>query len=474
MANRHALGKKLAILGLISFVIVAAVVESASQLSKRKTDAEIHARVQTDTFRLLETIRDRLLQRVRAAPGLPARAIANANDWLAPFLASTVIENETYVYAMVVSHSGTIVAHSDGTQINTQVPEHIREQITVARGRKRWASELDAWFGDDRIVNYALPVMVDGALVATAHIGVSVPALDQQKADERWEARRMFWLAATACMLVVATGCGIAWLMITRARRTDEAEARRNHLAEVGKLAGGLVHEIRNPLNAMRMQIAVMRGKLKRLPGEESEAAAHQLSRLESEVLRLQDLAASFLAYGRPPTDKLQELDAAEILGDVADFLQAEFEQRGLAIKLEIDPQVNGATMVMDRGKLRQVLLNLADNALHAMSEGGTLTLGVTREASGPLSFTVKDTGRGIPKDRLASVFDAFFSMKDDGNGLGLSIVKQIVESSGGTIRVQSEIGCGTCFTLCFPTTTKAQRRELRIVTPAQPSEVTA
>jgi signal transduction histidine kinase len=130
--------------------------------------------------------------------------------------------------------------------------------------------------------------------------------------------------------------------------------------------------------------------------------------------------------------------------------------------------------MVMDRGKLRQVLLNLAENARHAMSEGGTLTLGLTHDPNGPLRFTVRDTGCGIPRDSLKNIFDAFFSTKDDGNGLGLSIVRQIVESSGGTISVQSEIDRGTCFTVCFPPTTKAQRRGLQAARPATPSEVTA
>jgi signal transduction histidine kinase len=287
--------------------------------------------------------------------------------------------------------------------------------------------------------------------------------------------RRSVFVSVVVLLAVGITGVVLIYTNqsrhFQRLREMEERAQAAGRLLCVGRLGAGLAHEIRNPLNAMRMQIAVMRGKLKRLQREEAEAAAEQLSRLESEVLRLQELATSFLAYGRPPTDKLQEFKAAGVLRDVADFLKTEFEQRVMDIKLEIDPQLDGATIEMDRSKLRQVLLNLAENARHAMSEGGTLTLGLAKETNGRLRFTVQDTGCGIPPESLTKIFDAFFSMKDDGNGLGLSIVKQIVESSGGAIHVRSEVGHGTCFTLCFPTTRRARLSKLAVPAPAQPSE---
>lgn len=474
MAKPHALGRQLAVLGLVSVAILAVVIATASHLSQRWTDADILVRAETDAFQRLKSIRRRMLRSIRATTEPETDRVRKSGRQLVPMLAATAEEHEAFVYAMMVSRNGVIIGHSDTAQINQRLPDGIRRQLAVSGGQDRATSELDAWFGDDRLLNYALPVTLDGARVATAHIGVSLPALLEYESEQRRAANSVLWLTALVCLLVLATGGVVGWGLIARARRRDEADARRDHLAEVGKLAGGLVHEIRNPLNAMRMQIAVMRGKLKRLHGEDVEAASNQLSCLESEVLRLQNLATNFLTYGRPPTDKLQEFNAVEVLHDVAEFLRSEFEQPGMHIDLEIDPGLEDATIVMDRGKLRQVLLNLAENARHAMSEGGTLTLSLARDSDGWLRFTVADTGCGIPRERLAHIFNAFFSTKDDGNGLGLSIVKRIVESTGGTISVESEVDRGTCFTIRFPTATRTKRPEVATVAHVKGGEAMA
>jgi hypothetical protein len=119
-----------------------------------------------------------------------------------------------------------------------------------------------------------MPVTVDGTRLGTARIGVSVPARDQHEADQRWAANQVLWLTALLCLLAVIAAGVAGWPMIAHARKKDEAEARRDHLDKVGKLASGLVPEIRNSINAMRMQIAVMRSRLKRLQGEEAEAVS--------------------------------------------------------------------------------------------------------------------------------------------------------------------------------------------------------
>ena len=471
MARPQPLERRLLFVVLASLVFVAAIVQLASSISRHAGDVQVEDQLHTETLQQLATIRERILQQVGTLRLPAADPITGSNDWLAPLLTRITADDEAVAYAMIVSPDGVVLAHSDPREVDQSLPIHIHKQITLTRGRQSGQVELDAWFGRDRLVDHAVPIMVDGQRVGSAHVGTSVPVLQQRQADQRWAADRVLWVAGALCLLVIVGGGVVAWWMIRHARQWDEEDARRDHLAGVGKLAGGLVHEIRNPLNAMRMQIAVMRTRLKRSDETQADGLAEQLTNLESEVLRLQGLATNFLAYGRPPADKLEELSVAKFVGDVAEFILPEFEQQGMRIQREIDPQAEGLTVLMDRGKLRQVLLNLTENARHAMKAGGVLTFGLGREVPHELCLTVEDTGCGMSQEQLERIFDAFFSTKDDGNGLGLAIARQIIESAGGRIAVRSQVGQGTCFTIHLPLTSSAQRRQLEAATAATPGE---
>lgn len=473
MSKPHALGRPLLLIGTLCLAIIAIIVLIASEMSLQTSGARITADIRTVAYDKLETIARRLAEHVDD-PAPPAESLEAAKSWLEPMLARLVADRETFLYAMLVTPEGVIAAHSDAQQIDESLPARIHDQLTPAADQARRMSQLDAWFGEHEILNYAVPVVVDGERVGALHVGAAAAVVDQRVADQRVLANRLLFITSLLCLVVVAAGAGSGWFLIRRARRQDAAAARLDHLAEVGRLAGGLAHEIRNPLNAMRMQIAVAKSKLRKVDGADAEAACSQLGKLEGEVLRLQDLVTNFLAYGRPPADELQEFEIAALVDDVADFVRPEFESAGMRVDAEIDEAVRGATVVMDRGKLRQVLLNLLENARHAMEAGGQVTVTLRLADAKSVELTIADTGRGIPPAKLPRVFDAFFSTKDDGNGLGLAIVKRIVESAGGKISVDSTEGQGTRFVLTLPVATRTQRREMQAKAAAKPQEALA
>ncbi len=255
---------------------------------------------------------------------------------------------------------------------------------------------------------------------------------------------------------------------ITDRRRAD-AVAK---MADVGILASGLVHEIRNPLNAMRMQTAIIMDKLETPDEANLEVAVTQLSRLEGEVLRLHGLVSDFLAYGRPAADQLEEVTVPPLIREVVEFIGPDYANRQVKVEIDVAPEDEDTTVVIDRNKLRQVLLNLADNSQQAMPNGGVLSIRMTCPSAGWASVAVCDTGPGIPSGQLGRIFDAFYSTRRKGTGLGLAIVKQIIDAVDGTITVESTADQGTCFTIGLPTATPARRRAAQLPEGGEESEM--
>ena len=222
--------------------------------------------------------------------------------------------------------------------------------------------------------------------------------------------------------------------------RTMQAE----RLAAVGTMAAGLAHEVRNPLNSASLQLAVLERRLER--GETGDRATSITRIIKSEIDRLERLVREFLAFAKPTPLDPRPVDLPQLLAGIAELIAPEAEAARIAVTVEADPALPQAAG--DAERLRQVLLNLTRNAVEAMQErGGTLILRA-RAGDDVLEIDVEDDGPGFP-DELP-VFDAFFTTKDQGTGLGLSLVHRIVADHRGTIAVASRPG-RTCFTFTLP-----------------------
>ncbi len=226
-------------------------------------------------------------------------------------------------------------------------------------------------------------------------------------------------------------------------RRTLRAE----RLAAVGTLAAGLAHEVRNPLNSAALQLAVLERRIER--GEPADRTAPIAHIIKSEIDRLDRLVRDFLAFAKPAPLDLRPVDVRALIQSVADLITPETEAARVRLTVELPPALPGASG--DAERLRQVLLNLTRNAIEALQgRDGQLTLRA-RVERGLLEIEVEDDGPGFSND--LPVFDAFFTTKDQGTGLGLSLVHRIISDHGGTIRVASRPG-RTCFTFTLPIAT--------------------
>ncbi|RKH04011.1 hybrid sensor histidine kinase/response regulator [Corallococcus sp. CA053C] len=227
------------------------------------------------------------------------------------------------------------------------------------------------------------------------------------------------------------------------ARRAQVTEK----LAAVGTLTAGLSHEIRNPLNAAGLQLTVLERRVRRLDAAVQGPLLEPLMLVRDEIRRLDHILEDFLQFARPREFQSDAVEVAPLLERVRSLLSGQAEERDVA--LEVEP----TRVVVVRGdeeRLRQVLLNLALNALQAAPPGGRVCFSASTQGD-EVALCVDDNGPGIPADVQARLFEPFFTTKASGSGLGLSIVHAIVTQHGGTIAVEAGPLGGARFTVRLP-----------------------
>jgi signal transduction histidine kinase len=231
-------------------------------------------------------------------------------------------------------------------------------------------------------------------------------------------------------------------------------------LAALGRLMAGVAHEVKNPLNAMTIHLELLKQKLEAqqaaregrppnaVPAQGVDMQKH-VNVIAHEIRRLDEVMMGFLKFARPDELRLQPVSLADLISDVVTTVGPEAEKNNVAIKAECPaalPEINA-----DSAMLRQAILNLALNACQAMPSGGTLRFACRATPRRRVEIDVEDTGTGIPPEHLNRIFDLYFTTKEKGTGIGLSMVYRIVQLHDGEVEVQSTPGVGTRFRLIFP-----------------------
>lgn len=233
-----------------------------------------------------------------------------------------------------------------------------------------------------------------------------------------------------------------------RTQPAPESPSHAGRYAELATLAGGLAHEIRNPLSTIRMNVELLREDLEELGDPRAGRMLKRIDRIQHECRHLDDVLGAFLQFARLGELEVAEDDLGRIVADFVRFYEPEAQRH----RIELRPRIAAdLPLVRIDGRLmRQVLMNLALNAQQAMPQGGLLELLAYRSGA-RVCLDVIDTGAGIDPAHQPRIFEAFFSTKPGGSGLGLPTVRRIVEAHGGTIECQSEKGRGSRFTICLP-----------------------
>ena len=233
-------------------------------------------------------------------------------------------------------------------------------------------------------------------------------------------------------------------------RKAEAQLIRSEKLAALGQLSAGIAHEIRNPLTSINILIHSLTANL---PTEDSRW--EDLKVIEEEILRINEIVDQFLRFARPASPLFEKTNLVPIFEEILQLLRPQIEQGKIAVKKEFGPL---PLITVDKEQIKQVILNLLMNAIQAMPGGGELTLGGRLSQDGYwVELTILDSGIGIPQGDLEKLFDPFFSTKDGGIGLGLSIAHRIIDQHHGKIEVESTPGKGTLFIISLPVSTEEQ-----------------
>ena len=240
------------------------------------------------------------------------------------------------------------------------------------------------------------------------------------------------------------------WRRRTQGARQAEERARRaEQLAYAGGLAGRLIHEIRNPLNTLSLNLQLLEEDWQNPESQKERRALKRIQLLQAETQRLSAVLDDFLGFVRGHRLLLADCDVNKLVDDVLTFMRPELESR----KIEIRHSYGQLPVCrLDANLVKQTLLNVILNAEQALAESDNREIIVrTAPEHEDVRIDVIDTGKGIPPGEVGKVFEAFYSTKKGGTGLGLPTSRRIVEEHGGALTVHSEPGRGSCFTITFP-----------------------
>ena len=271
--------------------------------------------------------------------------------------------------------------------------------------------------------------------------------------------QKLIVFLAISITLIVLVVLGVSTYLVNQIFEADHKRVMALHhveyankMASLGRLSAGVAHEINNPLAIINEKAGLIKDlfTLRRQYAEDPKLLGLVDAILYS-VERCATITRRLLNFARHIDVRPRLLDVGEVVQEVLGFLGKEAEFRSIAVSVQVDPDV--PQIESDRGRLQEIFLNLINNALAAMTNGGRLAITARRSEDRLICVTVADSGSGIPEAVMHRIFEPFFSTKtaSGGTGLGLSITYGLIQEIGGHIHVKSEVGKGTEFSVFLP-----------------------
>ena len=263
--------------------------------------------------------------------------------------------------------------------------------------------------------------------------------------DKRWLSLRTTHMQEEAgpasCILLVDD--------VTEEVQLEEQKRTNERLSAMRRLASGVAHEIRNPLNSINLIIDLL--KKEYIPDRNHDKYSMYITTVHKEISRINAIVEEFLRFTRPPQLQPELLDVSEFFGEIETLFRPRLSEGDHTMTVNVPPRYR---LPADPGQLKQVFVNLIENAIQAFDKKGKII--ITGEVQGDnYEITVEDNGCGIAPEEIDHIFDIYYTTKKEGSGIGLAVVHQIITQHKGKITVQSEKGSGTKFTIQLPVNPK-------------------
>lgn len=242
------------------------------------------------------------------------------------------------------------------------------------------------------------------------------------------------------------------WLIVfdnvTADIRREEAKSRQSNQESLLRLASGVAHEVGNPLNAIQIHLELLKKEAEALNEKSKTSMSQKISVIQAETKRLDKIIRNFLKATRKPPLRFKHENLNVLIQGILHVLEPELQASGVEFSFKQDEDL--PEFLMDKERIHEVFFNLIKNACESMPEGGSLKVSVSHKEK-VVSVKIVDSGCGISEEDLPHIFDAYYTTKPEGSGLGLMTVYSAVAEHGGRIEVESKANKGTAFVVLLP-----------------------
>lgn len=398
-----------------------------------------------------------LLETREEAEGIAGRIADRASRQGTDLYTVIAVERETRTYIESVLRQRGVVSSvrvfdADGALVyeaGGEVKEPVGETETLELEGLEFPAEVGAVHTEEDVRTSRYQVEEPIGEFGMLRIGISEQDLQERIGELRQD---LLGLASTLGVVTAGLLVGAILLisiLLRRGQRLEEQAVESERMAYIGTLASGLAHEIRNPLNSLSLNMQMLEEELRDRGGSSTGGRLMGITR--GEIGRLERLVTDFLSYARPRPLELEAVPPGDLLEQARELLAG--EARTHRVTMVVEDRTGGVRLRADPGQIRQLLLNLAQNAVLAAQEvAAHPRVVLAAEArGGAVELLVEDNGPGIPAAEVERIFDIFYSTRKGGTGLGLAIVERIARNHGGRVDVESEPGRGTRFRVTLP-----------------------
>lgn len=393
------------------------------------------------------------------ASGKPiAVEISQNNSWLRNYWPRIVESLDAARYAAIVDDSWVVVLHSQRQLQGKKLGRRWYDRVVSEAGEDVLEVHNSALTGGKHAYDVRIPLLVNGREVGEYHEGLDATWIEQRMADKRNQILGR-WAIVIGGIFVSVSLAAISLLYIaTRKAALSQAVnlARTQRLTEVGQLAVGLAHEVRNPLHAIRLNLHAFGRSQDGASNLSQDDVRAMIEESCHEVERIDQLMRELLGFANPEAAKDEDVNLNSELQAALNFIARELSRKRVHLTTNFPEKPLYARI--DPARLRQIILNLLMNSLDAVEEGGCIELRLAPR-SGEAEITVCDDGRGISEDDRQHVFEPFFSTKSDSSGLGLAVVNRFVDEAGGQVSCEPNSTSRTKFVVLLPMLAKSKKR---------------